>query len=94
MKRVLVFIICTFSIVLITDIVFGVIVTNYVKSHHLPGRFQPLDKLIRQTDAEILLIGNSVIQDAINPQIVEDSMKLSCYNGGIAGQDPFSLRPS
>lgn len=89
MKRVLVFIICTFSIVLIADIVFGVIVTNYVKSHHLPGRFQPLDKLIRQTDAEILLIGNSVIQDAINPQIVEDSMKLSCYNGGIAGQDPF-----
>lgn len=87
MKKLLIFLSCTLAIVIISDLVFGVCFTNYVKTHDLPGRFQPLDKLIRQTDAEILLIGNSVIKDAIDPSIVEDSVGLSCYNGGIDGQN-------
>ena len=87
MKKLLIFLSCTLAIVIISDLVFGVCFTNYVKTNDLPGRFQPLDKLIRQTDAEILLIGNSVIQDGIDPAIIEDSTNLSCYNGGAAGQN-------
>ncbi len=87
MKKLLIFLSCTLAIVIISDLAFGVCFTNYVKTHNLPGRFQPLDKLIRQTDAEILLIGNSVIQDGIDPSIIEDSTNLSCYNGGAAGQN-------
>lgn len=87
MKKFLIFISCTLTIVIISDFVFGVSFTHYVKTHDLPGRFQPLDKLIRHTEYEILLIGNSVIQDGINPSVIEDSTYLSCYNGGSAGQN-------
>ncbi len=87
MKKLLIFLSCTLAIVIISDMAFGIGFTHYVKTHNLPGRFQPLDKLIRQTDADILFVGNSVIQDAINPSILQDSLRMSCYNGGIVGQD-------
>lgn len=87
MKKLLIFLSCTLAIVIFSDLAFGICFTHYVKTHNLPGRFQLLDKLLRQTDADILLIGNSVIRDAIKPSVLQDSMNMSCYNGGIAGQD-------
>ena len=89
MKKVFIFIICTILLVGGTDIIIGMVCTNYIKTHHLPGRYQPLDKLVRQTDADMILIGNSVISNSINPAMLEDSLNMTCYNGGITGQGIF-----
>ena len=88
MKKVFFFILFTIAIVGITDIVLGHIINSYVRTHQLPGRYQQYDKLIRQVESDILFIGNSAIQNGIDPFVIEDSLQLSCYNGGIMGQGP------
>ena len=87
MKKVLIFIFCTVLIVAVCDVLVGIASVSYVKNHSLPGRYQPLDLLIRQVEPDILLLGNSVIQNAVNPDVVKDSTNMTCYNGGISGQD-------
>ena len=87
MRKVFVFIICTILIVVVCDVLVGWASVNYVKSHSLPGRYEPLDRLIRQVEPDVLLLGNSVMQSAIDPEIVESNTTMSCYNGGILGQD-------
>ena len=88
MKKVFLFILFTTAIVGVTDIALGHIINSYVRTHQLPGRYQQYDKLIRQVESDILFIGNSAIQNGIDPFVIEDSLQLSCYNGGIMGQGP------
>lgn len=86
MRKVIVFIFGIVFCVVITDIIVGFCCKFYVKNYRLVGRYEPLDRLIKQVDSDVLLIGNSIILNSIDPQIVEDSLSLSCYNGGIVGQ--------
>ena len=86
MKKVLFFIVNATLLVVIADVILGYCSINYVKTHDLPGRYQPLDKLIKHVEADVLLIGNSLIANGLNPQILEDSLGMNCYNGGITGQ--------
>lgn len=86
MKKVIFFILSIIFFVVMADLILGRWSICYVKNHHLPGRYQPLDKLIKDVDTDILLIGNSLIQNGLNPQVLEDSLGMTCYNGGIAGQ--------
>ena len=86
MKKVSFFILSIIFFVVMADLILGRWSICYVKNHHLPGRYQPLDKLIKDVDTDILLIGNSLIQNGLNPQVLEDSLGMTCYNGGIAGQ--------
>lgn len=86
MKKVLLYIVGVFLCVSVTDIIVGVCCQYYVRNYQLSGRYEPLDRLIKQVDTDILLIGNSIILNSLDPQIIEDSMSLSCYNGGIIGQ--------
>lgn len=89
MKKVIAYIFFTILIVVFADIIVGIASTYYVKNHDLPGRYQPLDKLIKKVDTDVLLIGNSAIENSINPDIIQDSLGMSCYNGGIEGQGIF-----
>lgn len=86
MKKVIIFIFGVFFCVVITDVIVGACCKFYVKNFRLVGRYEPLDRLIKQVDSDVLLIGNSIILNSIDPQIIEDSLSLSCYNGGIVGQ--------
>lgn len=86
MKKFLIFIISTTFLVVIADLILGHCCISYVKNYDLPGRYQPLDKLIKHVNTDILLIGNSLITNGLNPQILEDSLRITCYNGGITGQ--------
>ena len=88
MKKLILFILYTTAIVAITDTALGLMINKYVMTHQLPGRYQKYDKLIRQVEPDILLIGNSAILNGIDPSIIEDSLGLTCYNGGMMGQDP------
>lgn len=86
MKRLAVFIISIIAIVLVADIAVGISCRYYIRNHELSGRYKPLDKLIKNVDTDIILIGNSIILNAIDPQVLQDSLQMSCYNGGITGK--------
>ena len=73
----------------IADITLGICSKYYIKNHQLIGRYLPLDRLIKEVDSEIILIGNSGILNSVNPKIIEDSLSMTCYNGGITGQGVF-----
>ena len=86
MKKVLHYILGIIICVAVTDIIIGICCKYYVNHYQLPGRYEPLDRLIKKVDADILLIGNSITLNSLDPRIIEDSLSLSCYNGGIIGQ--------
>lgn len=86
MKKVIIYIISIVIILFVTDFLMGICSSYYIKNHKLPGRYRPLDKLIKEVNTDIVLIGNSAILNSIDPQIIEDSLSMTCYNGGIEGQ--------
>lgn len=86
MKKVIIYIISIVIILFLTDSLMGVCSSYYIKNHKLPGRYRPLDKLIKEVNTDIVLIGNSAILNSIDPQIIKDSLSMTCYNGGIEGQ--------
>ncbi len=86
MKKVFLFIISVLLIVVAADVILGYASIYYVKHHDLPGRYQPLDRLVKKVTPDILFLGNSIMQNSVDPTVVEDSTGLTCYNGGIDGQ--------
>lgn len=86
MKKTAIYILSVIACLILADITIGVLCRNYIKGHQLTGRYQPLDRLIKEVDTDIILIGNSAILNSTNPDIMEDSLDMNCYNGGITGQ--------
>lgn len=89
MKKVILYIIGIIFCLTIADIAFGICSKYYIKNYQLIGRYQPLDRLIKEVNTDIILIGNSVILNSVNPEIIQDSLSMTCYNGGITGQGVF-----
>ncbi len=89
MKKVVIYITGIIICLIVADITLGISCKYYIKNFELKGRYQPLDKLIKKVDTDIILIGNSVILTSLNPEIIEDSLSMTCYNGGIIGQGVF-----
>lgn len=89
MKKVILYIIGIILCLTIADIAFGICSKYYIKNYQLIGRYQPLDRLIKKVDTDIILLGNSGILNSANPAIIEDSLSMTCYNGGITGQSVF-----
>ena len=86
MKKTALYILGVIVCLILADITVGVLCRNYIKKHRLTGRYLPLDRLIKEVDTDIILIGNSAILNSTNPDIMEDSLGMNCYNGGITGQ--------
>ena len=89
MRKVVLFIIGIIFCLFVADITLGICSKYYIKNYNLKGRYEPLDRLIKEVDSEIILIGNSGILNSVNPKIIEDSLSMTCYNGGITGQGVF-----
>lgn len=86
MKKVIIYILCIIVLLLTADYLLGICSRYYLKNYQLTGRYKPLDKLIKEVNTDIILIGNSAILNSLDPQIIEDSLSMTCYNGGIVGQ--------
>ena len=89
MKKVTIYIIGIILFLTMADIAIGYCCKYYIQNHQLTGRYQPLDRLIKEVNTDIILIGNSAILNSLNPDIIEDSLSMTCYNGGITGQGIF-----
>ncbi|MBQ5476104.1 MAG: hypothetical protein IIT65_15865, partial [Lachnospiraceae bacterium] len=86
MKKLLLYIASILFIIIAFDFLVGVCCKYYIKNHQLTGRYEPLDRLLKTVDSDILIIGNSIILNSLDPKTIEDSLSQSCYNGGIIGQ--------
>ena len=50
------------------------------------GRLYNLTRTMEQSTSEILIFGSSRAENQYNPAILSDSMGMTCYNAGYAGQ--------
>ena len=86
MKKVLIYLISIVVILILADNILGICSKYYIKNYQLTGRYRSLDRLLKEVNTDIIFIGNSAILNSVNPEIVEDSLSMTCYNGGIVGQ--------
>lgn len=84
MKKFLVRIIVFFVAVAIIDVIFGTC-CDYMYEHSKSGDPHKINYAIRDCNAEVLIMGSSRANHHYNPQIISDSLGLTCYNLGIDG---------
>lgn len=84
MKKFLVRIIVFFVAIALIDIFFGKC-CDYMYEHSKSGDSHKINYAIRECNADILIMGSSRANHHYNPQIISDSLGLSCYNLGIDG---------
>ena len=53
------------------------------------GRLYNLTRTMEQSTSEILIFGSSRAENQYNPAILSDSLGMTCYNAGYAGQSVF-----
>lgn len=86
MKKLAAFVAIALAAVVAADLLFGYIAKSYLVGHRLPGDYEEIDYLIKDLDEEILILGSSVALNGLNPNVIADSLGLSCYDGGANGQ--------
>ena len=84
MKKFLVRIVVFFVAVAIIDIFFGKS-CDYMYEHSKSGDSRKINYAIKECNADVLIMGSSRANHHYNPQIITDSLGLSCYNLGIDG---------
>lgn len=86
MRRIIKFIGIILIVIIITDILVGFGCRFFINNHRLSGEFGEIDYITNKSDNDIIILGSSVALNGINPNIINDSLGLSCYNGGANGQ--------
>lgn len=84
MKKFIVRIIIFFVAIALIDIIFGRC-CDYMYEHSKSGDSRKINYAIRECNADILIMGSSRANHHYDPQILSDSLGLSCYNLGIDG---------
>ncbi len=86
MKKLIIYLISTLLVVVVIDVIFGLSMQSYLKHYKLPGDYRSIDYVVNEAKEDVIIIGSSVALHSIIPTIVEDSLKLTCYNGAANGQ--------
>lgn len=86
MKKIIKFVGIVIIVIIITDIMVGFGCRFYINNHRFSGEFGEIDYIAKKSDEDIIILGSSVALNGINPNIITDSLGLSCYNGGANGQ--------
>ena len=86
MKPILKYFLCVLVVVVGFDLLLGFFAKRYVTTHILPGDYQAIDYLINRSNEECLIIGSSLAINSLMPSLMEDSLGMTCYNGGANAQ--------
>lgn len=70
------------AVTLVAEILFGTGLKAYMSRNAMPGEYAGCDHMLRHYDEDILILGSSVAQLGIDARAVQDSLGMSCYNGG------------
>lgn len=86
MKKFALYIFLIVFIVMAVDLTFGYMGNRYIKNNPLPGDYRWCDYLLKESNDEIVVLGSSIAMNSLMPSIVEDSLNMTCFNGGANGQ--------
>ena len=84
MKKYIIYIVLFFAIVLAIDFVFGK-ACDYMNAHAKGGETKQMYDLCMKDQYDIIIMGSSRAHHHYFPQIIEDSLGMSCYNAGHDG---------
>lgn len=84
MKKYIIRIIVFFVAVALIDIIFGKCF-DYMYDHSKSGDARKINYAIKECNADVLIMGSSRAHHHYNPQILSDSLGLSCFNLGMDG---------
>lgn len=86
MKRLVIFLVIIITTIFLVDILFGIFSRHYVQNYKIPGDYRTIDYLIKDTKDDVIIIGSSVALNSAIPQIIEDSINMTVWNGACNGQ--------
>ena len=84
MKRFVIRLFVFLAIMFVLDRVFGVAM-KYIQDHAKGGDIAHHNYILQESNEDILIFGSSRALHHYNPQIIKDSLNLSCYNCGQSG---------
>ncbi len=84
MKKYLIKIILFFVAVVVIDILFG-IACQYMNDHSKGGGVKSRYYVCKESTEDVLVFGSSRAKHHYVPDIIEDSLKMTCYNTGEDG---------
>lgn len=84
MKRFIIRVLIFLSLMSILDRGFGVVM-KYLQDHAKGGYIGHHNYILHQANEDVLIFGSSRAIHHYNPQIIEDSLGMSCYNCGQDG---------
>ena len=84
MKQFVIKVLVFFALVAVMDCVFGV-VFSWMRQHAKGGSTANCEYIANQANEDIIILGSSRATHHYVPQIIEDSLGLTCYNCGEEG---------
>ena len=84
MKKYIRNIILFFLAIVVVDMLFGV-ACQYLNDHSKGGGIRSRYYVCKESDEEVLVFGSSRAKHHYVPDIIEDSLKMTCYNTGEDG---------
>ena len=84
MKKYLIKIILFFVAVVVIDILFG-IACQYMNDHSKGGGIKSRYYVCKESNEDVLVFGSSRAKHHYVPDVIEDSLHLTCYNTGEDG---------
>ena len=92
MKRYIIGIVIFFISVAVVDYAVGA-VCDYLNSHVKGGNARSHYEVYREVKADVIILGSSRADHHYVPSIIEDSLRLSCYNCGYDALGILSMYP-
>ncbi|MDH8700874.1 hypothetical protein M2138_000208 [Dysgonomonadaceae bacterium PH5-43] len=74
------------AIVITIDTGLGWFMNIYSSKNSLPGDYSKIDYLMKSANEDMIIVGSSTAINAFIPQIIEDSLNITCFNGGCNAQ--------
>ncbi len=85
MRKFILRVLLFFALVAVVDVIIGK-GFDYCLGHLKGGQYQSLQYAMKETKADVLVFGSSRAINHYVPQIIEDSLGLTCYNCGFHAQ--------
>lgn len=87
MKKLIIYLVSVLALVVLIDVVLGIGLDSYIRTHRLPGDSESIDYTLKDLDEEVVILGNSVVLNSLMPDVLTDSLGLSVYNSASNGQE-------
>lgn len=84
MKKYLIKILLFFAVIVVLDVLFGT-VCQYMNDHSKGGGIKSRYYVCKESNEDVLIFGSSRAKHHYVPDIIEDSLKVTCYNTGEDG---------